>query len=579
MRMRNVKGTRHSLRSSRQLSIIAQDPSVKVDDRIVRASIDVPAEELLPGPRGYRVVVVDYDATANALYQPASLSSGLEGEYADPFQEAPDEALLSDPRFHAQNVYAIAMRILARFEFALGRRVQWGCEGHQLNILPHAFAEPNAFYSRDDRSLFFGYFESFPDKQDNTHTVFSCLSHDVIAHETTHAILDGLRSRYLEPSSPDQGAFHEGLADVVALLSIFALPDVVSAALDGMAGGALIDQALLERDTLANSVLFRLADEMGQEMSGVRGCALRHSIKLSPGKNYLDDPEYQEVHKRGELLVAAMLRSFLDIWISRLSRIGTIVNGQKDRSLVIEEGARAADHLLTMAIRAIDYCPPIDLSFSDYLSALLTVDREVVPDDRYGYRDALLENFKDFGIFPSKRAAADGTWLRCDDEMIYSRTHFDSMLRDNEEVFRFVWENRRTLKIGDIGYIEVQSVRPSVRIAPDGFVLRETIAEYVQVLTVTAGELRQDFNVDVPDGIKSWRPLRLLGGGTLIFDEYGQLKYQIANHLLKDRGDKKRQGDRLAYLWKQGLLDTKNDRTGDFSALHLARSGVQERAG
>ena len=239
--MRNVKGTLHSLRNSQRLPIIAQDPSVKVGDRIVRASIDVPAEELLPGPRGYRVAVVDYDVTANALYQPASLPSGLEGDYADPFLDVPDETLLPAPRIHAQNVYAIAMRILARFEFALGRRVQWGCEGDQLNILPHAFAEPNTFYSRDDRSLLFGYFESFPDQDDNTRTVFSCLSYDVVAHETTHAILDGLRSRYLDPYSPDQGAFHEGLADVVALFSIFSLPDVVRAALDGTAGGALID--------------------------------------------------------------------------------------------------------------------------------------------------------------------------------------------------------------------------------------------------------------------------------------------------------------------------------------------------
>ncbi|SCY90760.1 hypothetical protein [Rhizobium sp. NFACC06-2] len=123
----------------------------------------------MPGPRGYRVAIVDYDVTANALYQPADLPSGLDGEYQDPFQNVSDERLLSDPRFHAQNVYAIAMRILARFEFALGRRVQWGCEGHQLSILPHAFAEPNAFYSRDDRSL---YFESFPSSQGNTRTVF-----------------------------------------------------------------------------------------------------------------------------------------------------------------------------------------------------------------------------------------------------------------------------------------------------------------------------------------------------------------------------------------------------------------------
>lgn len=64
-------------------------------------------------------------------------------------------------------------------------------------------------------------------------------------------------------------------------------------------------------------------------MSGVRGSALRHSVTLPPGKDYMDDPEWREVHKRGELLVAAMLRSFLDIWVNRLSRVGTIVDGKK----------------------------------------------------------------------------------------------------------------------------------------------------------------------------------------------------------------------------------------------------------
>ena len=66
--------------------------------------------------------------------------------------------------------------------------------------------------------------------------IFSCLSHDVVAHETTHALVDGLRSCYLDPSSADQAAFHEGISDVVALFSVFALDDVVKAVLDRHAG-------------------------------------------------------------------------------------------------------------------------------------------------------------------------------------------------------------------------------------------------------------------------------------------------------------------------------------------------------
>jgi hypothetical protein len=232
-----------------------------------------------------------------------------------------------------------------------------------------------------------------------------------------------------------------------------------------------------------------------------------------------------------------------------------------------------------MAIRAIDYCPPVDLGFSDYLSALLTVDSELVPEDHHRYREILHRNFAAYGITKASKTGEDGTWLRCQGDFIYSRTHFDSMLRDKEEVFRFLWENRQALKIGDLGYLEVQSVRPSTRIGPDGFVLRETIAEYVQILTLTAKELRADFGIDVPAEIQEWRRLRVFGGGTLVFDEYGQLKYQIAKHLTKDGEDVRRQGERLRHLWETGFFDRPPAEAGiKISSMHLARSGLKENS-
>ncbi len=233
-----------------------------------------------------------------------------------------------------------------------------------------------------------------------------------------------------------------------------------------------------------------------------------------------------------------------------------MAKGKKDRNAVTEEGAMAADHLLTMAIRALDYCPPTDLRFSDYLSALLTVDGEVVPDDRkYGYRQALLDNFAAYEIRPAPGTDKDGRFNRCDQELVYSRSHFDSMLRDPEEVFRFIWENKRKLKIDTDSYVEVQSVRPCARIGPDGFILRETVAEYVQILTLEAGELKRVLKIERPEGVPSSRRIRIFGGGSLIFDEYGQLKYQIANRI----EDSARQADRLEYLARIGTFDEPPD--------------------
>jgi hypothetical protein len=188
---------------TRKLTIIAQDPSVKINGKILRTQVEIPAEELQPGPWGYRVHTVDFDSSTSTLYQPLTYPSLKDGVDADPFRRAKDGKLLSDPNFHAQNTYAIVMRILARFEFALGRRVSWHFDSHQIKVAPHAFADANAFYSERDQALLFGY---FPGRKG---MVYCCLSHDIVAHETTHALLDGLRERYTDPSSPEQAAFHE----------------------------------------------------------------------------------------------------------------------------------------------------------------------------------------------------------------------------------------------------------------------------------------------------------------------------------------------------------------------------------
>jgi len=566
-----------------KMRVVAQDPSVGASNgkAILTALVDVPAEVLASGPRGYRVQVVDYDASTRRLYPPLDPGDSSEAWMAAPDSTVPDSVILEDPRFHARNTYALIMRTLARFEFALGRRIRWGFanEGHQINVAPHAFADANAFYSQRDEALLFGYFAS----RSGNRNVFSCLSHDIVVHETTHALLDGLRNRYMEPSSPDQAAFHEGFADVVALLSVFAQQEVVAALMDrpldgrarqrGPEAGVLMkEDAKLEN--LRDSTLSAVAEEFGKEMSPIGRSSLRHSATMTPSKDALK--QFIEAHDRGEIVVAVMLNAFLAVWATRLQQLFRDPRTRFiDRTRAAEEGARVADYLLTLAIRALDYAPPVHLEFGTYLTAMLTADREVRPADELQLRQQLRDWFGRFGITPAA-VSGDGAWLQPASRFSFERTRFESMQRDADEVFRFVWENRdrRKLSLYEGAYTRVISVRPCFRFAPeDGFVLRETVAEVLQQIRLSAGELSR-YGVRQPDGMPSEADVMLFGGLTLVFDEYGGVKYVIGDAVLDPTRPEvqERQSARLQSLWERGFYSKKKFSMRRFSAVHRRRA-------
>jgi hypothetical protein len=546
----------------RQLTVLAQDPSVLDRGKVLTDTVAVPNERLTPGPKGHRVHVVDYDSSTDRHIAP------LEGALDDdPFLDVNDVGKLVDnPHFHAQNVYALTSATLLRFEEALGRRMYWGVDSgaHQIKIAPHAFREANAFYSRRDESLMFGYFPS------GRKMVFTCLSHDVVVHEATHAILDGLRREFTRPSSPDQAAFHEAFADLVALLSTFRMGRVVRFAL---LRGRRRDQRIITEDritidALRRSVLIGLAEEFGSELTGVRGDPLRRSAALPEGVDYLNQPEFREAHRRGEVLVAAVMNTFLKIWTKRLEALDPVGTGKYDLNRVVEEGVVAAAHLLRMIIRAIDYTPPIDITFSDFLSAMLTADREAAPDDRkYGYRKILQQTFGAYFIRPvSSKGSESGLWLPPADDIIYGHSGHAEMQWDREAVFRFIWENREALSLYEDAYTYVASVRPVVRAGPDSFVLRETVVECVQLINLEARELMA-LDIEIPEGMPNSMPILLLGGAALIFDDYGRLKYTIGTSVAG-----KHQSDRLNSLWSNGEFSHELRAERRFARMHRERA-------
>lgn len=403
----------------RRLQIFALDPSLGVslatfESKMV--TVDVRFEPLKPGPIGEYLEVIDVDPASDRFYPPVDLDhpsllicDGL----------APSEGL---PQFHQQMVYAVAMRTIASFEDALGRPAIWAShkigEGRgvkivptpRLRIYPHALRARNAYYSPEKVALLFGYFPSVAALGSATAEgtlVYSALSADIVAHETTHALLDGYTPGYREMSNPDVGAFHEAFADVVALLQHFQYGDLVKREMIAARG-----------ELGAATLLGGLAKQFG-EGSGNRG-ALRDYLSTKPDFSYRDT---LEVHDRGSILVRTIYLVLLSLFERRAAdlialatdgsgvlRAGAIRPELADR--LAREATRIARDMLRMCIRAIDYCPPVDITFGSFLRALITADSEVVASERLSYRTAFLEQFRAADLLPTNLKTASVETLR-----------------------------------------------------------------------------------------------------------------------------------------------------------------------
>jgi len=248
---------------NRRLRAYAFDPSLSLKMDIAEINnivYKVLWEDLSVGPIGEYIELIDYDPTTKQFYKPVNLN--------DPYVLAQDgyDPSESNPMFHQQMVYAVIMTTIKNFERALGRKIIWAPRRlidttkyeeyvQRLRVYPHAFRDSNAYYSPVKKALLFGYFSSTPANEAllmPDSLVFTCLSHDIIAHEVTHAILDGIHSFYNEPTNPDVLAFHEAFADIVALFQHFTFPDVLK------------NQIAKTRGDLASqNLLGQLAQEFG----------------------------------------------------------------------------------------------------------------------------------------------------------------------------------------------------------------------------------------------------------------------------------------------------------------------------
>lgn len=601
----------------RRLRVFALDPVLAANVETVAVStveLKIRWGDLQgPGPVGEYLDVVDFDPTQNCFYAPVDLhqrsliaDAGL----------APSE---SDPRFHQQMVYAVAMYTIQTFESALGRRVLWSerADVHEpverLRVYPHALVEENAYYDPERKALLFGYFRTDSSAKAASAPgtyVFTALSFDIISHETTHAILDGMHRRLIEDTNPDSLAFHEAFSDIVALLQHFSLPEFLRFQIASTRGALETDNLLAKLATQFGQGIGKygaLRDAIGimePDLTGRYAIDLRlpnQTVtgeirsagdtedriawrRVTPRERNLND--LTEAHERGSILVSAVFDAFLAIYKKRtadLVRIasdgtGILRPGSIPPDLVArlaDDAAMVARQVLQMCIRAIDYLPPVDITFGEYLRAIITADYDVIRDDKLAYRVAFIQAFQKWGIFPHdvpNLGEQSLLWQSLGglvDERVLTEhlqrwfANFDHTIRSQMAKFRFsmprrdvrTWSRSTAYLVHEAiealflqnsgpidrpgllfgveptssGKIEVHSARPLQRMPVDASSRPST--DLVIVMTQSVWIDRETLQEIAPADLAQTdrtRRFRFRGGASIIYDiDQGRFKYVV----------------------------------------------------
>lgn len=586
----------------RPLKVYAFDPSRgKTLGNIM--TVQVAYEPLRPGPVGERVSVIDYDLTNDCFYEPVNLDDpailirgGLD----------PSEA---DPRFHQQMVYAVVNETLRRFEMGYGRRLaDTGDVGqyapyHKLKVYPHAMRNSNAFYSRGAGALLFGYFAAADDTTSPNlprQTVFTCLSHDVVAHETAHFVLERVRPAYCLPTNFDVPAFHEGFADLLALFHHFSYKEALLQTIQ-RTGGELHRFRLkadvqpgeggpvIQSEIGTDNPLVELARQFG-DATGMRA-ALRNALGSRPNTN--DYHSTTEPHHQGSILVAAIFDAFFTLYLKRTADLYRIYRAGGGSATPLElppalaeriasEASHTAEDLFGLCARALHYCPNCDIKFGDFLRALVTAHFELQPDDPLGYRDALMQAFRLRGILPDgvRSFSEDAVrWnsmdlppcpglVRQDSRTLErgvqnaNRVVLTDYIRANAERLQFEPlgppRSKSGLHLGAAGDLRAVFYYPLRRIDELGY---ETDDLFVSI--------RQTWDYALNRNKPSEGTFHAVGGIVLVFAADGSVRYAIN----KGNRDRARQDEmREAYPMLTALGLTTNDikRFGKLPALSFA---------
>lgn len=489
-----------------ELTVLAQGPhTFAPDGTLMTETLRIPSERLASGPLGARLAVVVRGPRGKIENQVLG-----EGSWGASDAEVPDSALLpANRRFLAQQAYGVASHTHYSFERALGRRMGFAGDGRLLVYANDPIDYRNTGYTSSDCSIRFGMIE------DSRHAekLPLVLYRDLVAHEVTHAVIDGYRPRWADfMAGTDQLALHEALADLMAMLGVFTSESVVETMI---ARQLALSGATLESidSTLLASGLFSFADNLFSH-----GRAAREPMGGSPPADWRNDVD---PHRRAAGAVHAVLDTVLRLWRAELGRPGRRASVHQ----VAAAGATIGERVLNMLLRGLSYMAPVDVGWEDLLRGILAADAVVVPQDTWNYRGTLRNCFAEVGIVVGPAHALEGmSGLGALNYPI----RLSALGSDPDEVLRFIWDNPLLMdaaKLDEGTHLSVDRVRQSLRISPDGFAVSEIEASFVQELRLSTTAARKL-------GLRTRSAVALRGGGLLRFDEGGRLAFAALKPVL-----------------------------------------------
>ena len=502
--------------------VLVKDPEVaegKGVPLVENFTIDM-EDRFLDGPVTRRVAVLDFDDTAGGLRPGARFVPPDQGRKVGRYDVPAHASVgdLEDPNLMQVVVFGGVYRTVAMFEEpdTLGRSITWAFPGSQLLVVPRAGEWANAFYERDSRSLQFFYFTP----AGRQGPVFTAHSQDIIAHETAHAIIDGVAPDLYHAQNPEGLAIHEAMADLTTLLMAFRSRKLASRVLEQTGGS-------IAHSTAFTTVAAQFGGALRENRHGLRD--LRNERKMSDADLDRTEPHalsevlsgalYEVVYRVHEelkgvpeeqevadskLAVAAEFRQWeqSDDPAAERARRGDKSHTSPSRALWI-----AGERFKRMLLRGLDYLPPGEIGFADLARAILASDEASHPDSE-GQREWLVDEFHRRGIVRDKQELDVDTNFP---HPALQNLDLQQLVDSDWHAYRFAEKWRKLLGIPARVAFEV---RPRLKVAKTYYHRDAERAEVTELLFKVSWDESEKCRVG--SGLPARR--RILRGSTLAID-------------------------------------------------------------